>query len=138
MRTILKGLVPLAALAFSSQPALANGKSEGSMQVSATVPVACSLDTRSFTLSDNRDRVTGTLFESCNTNRGFQVLAMHRQLGQNEQVRVRYGNEESLLHPTGFSYIAMRAGARFGPVPVEIDAADIDQPIAISFSLTAV
>ncbi len=138
MRTILKLASVITAASLASSGALASDRSNGSFQVGAEIPVVCNLETESFVADEGATLVRGSMFEACNTNRGFQVIAMHRTLEDNERVSVRYGFERSDLHPTGFSYVATRSGARYGAVPVEIDARELNQPIAISFSLTAI
>lgn len=138
MRYTLASLVPLAAIVCAAQPAMAADRSSGAYQVSARIPVSCNLDADSLVAQEGASVITGTIFESCNTNRGFQVLATHRSLGAGESVRVRYAGDMSELNQTGISVVTLRSGARFGPVPVQIDAREIDRPIAISFSLIAV
>ncbi|MEL7445021.1 MAG: hypothetical protein AAGK02_04325 [Pseudomonadota bacterium] len=138
MRTTTKLCLAAAFAGLASQPAYASDKSSGSFQVGARIPVVCNLDTRSFVVEEEASIVRGAMFEACNTNRGFQVFATHRTLEDNERVRVRYGFEQSELHATGFSFVAMRSGARYGAVPVQIETLQLNQPISISFSLTAV
>ncbi|QFT76072.1 hypothetical protein [Erythrobacter sp. THAF29] len=138
MRYKVSALPAVVALACAAQPAMAADKSSGSYQVSARIPVSCNIDTRSIIAQGSASVVSGTVFEACNTNSGFQVIATHRSLGEDERVQVRYGSDFSELNQTGVSYVGQRWGARFGPVPVQIDARQVDAPIAISFSLIAV
>lgn len=138
MRTTLKLASAFTIASLVSGVAHASDRSNGSFRVGAQIPVVCNLETQSFVADGDSARVRGSMFEACNTNRGFQVIATHRTLDDNERVSVRYGFEHSELHPTGFSYVATRAGARYGAVPVEIDARELNQPISISFSLTAI
>ncbi len=138
MRQKIIYAMPIAAMMFAATPAMAGERAQGGFRVSAQVPVSCKIEPGVFSAQDDNEVVTGTLFEACNTNRGFSVIATHRELAVGERVRVRYGRDTSDLNPGGFSLVAMRAGARFGPVPVTIQTGDIAQPISISFALTAV
>ncbi|MEP0191732.1 MAG: hypothetical protein ABJP70_14030 [Erythrobacter sp.] len=138
MRTALKLASAITIASLASSAALASDRSNGSFQVGAEIPIVCNLETDTFIADQDASLVRGSMFEACNTNRGFQVIATHRTLEENERVSVRYGFERSDLHPTGFSYVATRAGARYGAVPVEIEARELNQPISISFSLTAI
>lgn len=138
MRFFAKAASPFAIAIFAVQPAHASDKSSGSFQVGARIPVVCTLETQSFRAEEGASVVTGSMFEACNTNRGFQVIATHRVLDEDERVRIRYGSSTAQLHPTGFSFVTTRAGARYGMVPVRIEPQQLNQPISISFSLSAV
>lgn len=138
MRSIVRITIPILAAAFAVQPAFASDKSSGSFQVGARIPVVCSLETQSFRAEDGAAIVTGSMFEACNTNRGFQVIATHRVLDEDERISIQYGSSMAQLQQSGFSFVTTRAGARFGPVPVRIEPQKINQPISISFSLSAV
>ncbi|MEM7781247.1 MAG: hypothetical protein AAF697_12735 [Pseudomonadota bacterium] len=138
MRLFVKAAISFATAMFAVQPALASDKSSGSFQVGARIPVVCTLETGTFRAEEGATVVTGSMFEACNTNRGFQIIATHRVLEQDERIRVRYGTSSAQLHPTGFSFVTTRSGARYGRVPVRIEPQQLNQPISISFSLSAV
>jgi len=140
MTNVAKAICALstATAAFVAAPALASDSSSGSAEVTASIPVSCNIETRDFELRNDNSTVSGSVFEACNTNRGFQIVASHRALADGEDIRVLYGFNISQLRREGMSPIAMRSGARFGAVPVQIRAPSIDQPIAISFSMIAI
>lgn len=140
MTTAARAITAMSTVAasFVAAPASASDSSSGSAAVTARIPVSCNIETRDFVLQSDNSAISGLVFEACNTNRGFQIVASHRALADGEDIRVLYGFNISQLRREGMSPIAMRSGARFGAVPVQIRAPSIDQPIAIRFSMIAI
>lgn len=128
----------LAASAIFATPAIAGESASGGFRISLNVPVVCDLDAQPFELDASGQHFVGQVQEFCNSNRGFQVFASHRMLEQDESISVDYGGSRSTLDLTGMSPVAFRSGARFGYVPVSIEATNLRAPIALEFGLTAI
>jgi len=125
-------------VATFAQPALANDSAEGAMRVSARVPALCMLTSATTIASEDRAVARSTIFEICNTNRGFQVVASHRPLAQGERADVTYDGLSTPLGQSGLSVVQFRQGARHGPVDVRVATEELQSPLAISFSMTPV
>ncbi|MGB3710544.1 MAG: hypothetical protein WA985_02530 [Erythrobacter sp.] len=125
-------------LAAMAQPALASDNSDSGMQVSARMPVLCAISSATAMASEDDAIARSTIFESCNTNRGFQIVAFHRPLADGEQANVTYDGQRTNLERTGFSMVQFRQGARHGPVDVEVATQQLRAPLAISFAMTPV
>jgi len=125
-------------IATVSQPALADEAADSSIRVSATVPALCSLSGSSVQVTVDDQVATSTFFESCNTNRGFQVMALHRPLTNGEAASVTYDGARVPLEAEGFSQVQFRQGARHGPVDVRIATERLSAPLAVSFAMTPV
>ena len=137
MRLLFLFSAAIGGLVFAA-PAQAGGSDSGGFRISLTIPVACDLEANDFFLDPNSGTVVGEVAESCNSNRGFQILASHRPLAENEAVDVNYGTQQASLDGSGLSAIAFRYGARHGSVPVSITPVRLVEAISVSFSLTAV
>ncbi len=122
----------------TSQPAFARDNADAGMQVSARIPAMCSLSSSTTIASESQSIATSRFFESCNTNRGFQVVASYRPLVEGEQADVTYDGLSSSLEASGFSLVQFRQGARHGPVDVEVATEQLQSPLAISFAMTPV
>jgi hypothetical protein len=121
-----------------TSPGHAAGHTEGSFSLSVRVPEACDIEAMGFQAQAGSGLVVGQVMEACNHNKGFQILASHRSLAEQERVDVDYGGVLTHLDRSGLSPIAFRAGPRFGAVPVKIAAHNLTQVLQVSFSLTAV
>jgi hypothetical protein len=108
------------------------------MRVSARIPVVCTISAPQLVAQQSSEIVTGTLFESCNTNRGFLIMASHRPLEQGEAASIYYDGQRSDLEAGGLSLVQSRFGARHGPVQVSVGTESLSAPIAISFAVTPV
>lgn len=122
----------------SATPALASKNATGGFAIAVRVPEFCDLQANDFVADQQSTRVVGQVLETCNHNRGFQILASHRPLEIGEEVDVTYGNDRAQLDRSGLSPIAFRAGARHGSVPVAISTEGLTRTLQVSFSLTAV
>jgi len=131
-------LAAAAMAAVTSQPAVAGERSSTGMRVSVRIPPVCSLSSAPVIVLEGEQAAVSTFFESCNTNRGFQILAIHRPLEASELATVSYDQFESRLQPAGLSMIQFRHGARHGPVSVRVSADELTAPLAVSFAMTPV
>jgi hypothetical protein len=134
--------VGLSALAMGlastvASPAQAAAGATGGFNISLVVPAICDLSMPDFVAVEDGHVVTGEVQEFCNSSNGFQVIASHRPLTSNEVVEVDFDGESATLSEGGVSSIALRSGARFGPVPFRIDATHLEGSLAVSFSLIA-
>ena len=137
MRNLIAGAVTMIAAA-SGNAGWANETVEGHAHISATVPVVCSIEADSFSLDMESGAVVGTIFEFCNSGRGYQVIANHRPLSAGEFVEVRYGRDRAQLQRSGISPISLLPEARLRSQQVIIETGHLDARLNLSFSLTAV
>lgn len=135
--TLRNASLLVSALALSA-PVMASDSSSDPMFISARVAASCGLQGAPVAVSETDRRVDGTVLESCNTNRGFQVFASHRALGAGEAASIRYDGIRRDLSRSGISTIGFRAGARHGHVPVSIEASELDEALVVSFAMTPV
>lgn len=135
-----KSYMILAGLAFALTPgsAMAATSSEGGFNISLYVPVVCDLDSTDFQFDPSQNEVVGQVYEYCNSSRGFQVVASHRPLETSEIVEVGYGDQHSMLEPSGFSTVAFRSGPRLSAVPVRIRASGLESQLSVAFAVTAI
>ena len=136
MRSIVT-TIAIATCLVSAVPANAGETASGSARVTARVPEVCDLSAATFTVSGNR-QVSGSLFEYCNSNRGYQVLATHRRLQTNERAFVNYAGRNTELSTSGLSSVAFRSGQRVETVEVVIDARELAEPITVAFTMAAI
>jgi len=122
---------------FSAMPAAALAQDNaGSFQVSATVPEYCEINATEILTADGDGMVTGSVFESCNTQEGFQVVASHRPLEGNEWVAFNYAGNVRYLKSSGWSEVANRSGAKYGERPISVSYTSLAAPLAINLTVT--
>lgn len=119
-------------------PMGAHAEEDGGFAITMDVPVVCDLDANTFSLDRSRNMVTGTVREFCNSAIGFQVMAGHRPLQNNERVEVSYDGYASSLDASGVSIVSFRSGARSESVPVTIRTENVTEQISVSFAITAI
>lgn len=130
-------LAVVAASITLASPGYAAGQT-GAATLSVRVPESCDIQASDFQAQVGSGLVEGQVTEVCNHNKGFQILASHRSLSENERVDVDYGGVLVHLDRSGLSPIAFRAGPRFSSVPVTIATHNLTEGLHVSFSLTAV
>jgi len=118
-----------------SSPALAQDGS-GSFEVNVRVPEYCEINAPQILTTDGDGMVTGSVFESCNTQDGFQVVASHRPLQGNEWVAFNYAGNVRYLKQSGWSEVANRAGAKYGERPIAVSYTSLAAPLAINLTVT--
>jgi hypothetical protein len=126
----------VAAIAAIPSPVLAEDTS-GSLQVSAYVPEYCEVNAPQILAAEGDGMVTGAVFESCNTQDGFQVVASHRPLAANEWVAFNYAGNVRYLQSSGWSEVANRGGAKHGERPISVSYTSLSAPLAINLTVTA-
>lgn len=132
------GLLLLATAALTAPLGELSAKeASGSAVITAHVPAVCEIATDNFVATDD-GTVTGSVLEYCNTSTSYQIIATHRPLASSETAEIRYGQERTFLRQTGLTAVAMRFGQRFERVGVEIQTQELAEPLAVSFSVTAV
>lgn len=129
----------IATLAFTASPSFALAENAGSQpfQVTARVPEYCEISASPVLTSSGNGVAGGTVFESCNTQEGFQVVASHRPLESGETVAFTYAGHTSYLHSDGWSQVANRTGARYGVRPISVHYSGLMTPLAISLTITS-
>lgn len=127
----------IAAAAVTAWPtfALANEPSQ-SFNVRVHVPEYCEINASTLFTSDGDGFASGTVFESCNTQEGFQVVASHRPLEEDEAVAFNYAGQLSYLRLDGWSQVANRTGAKFGTRPIGVQYSRLATPLAINLTIT--
>jgi hypothetical protein len=130
--TILALVVGIAGL---PTVALAQNRT-GSFEVSVHVPEVCEINASEVFAGSGDGVVTGSVFESCNSQAGFQIVASHRPLERSETAIFTYANDVRALHASGWSMVANRAGAQHGARPISLRHAALSAPLAINLTIT--
>ena len=138
MSKIMISLAVVAAAMASSAPAFAAGQANGSMKVTLRIQESCGLSAETFALDPQTSEVRGSILEYCNASRCYQVLASHRPLEDGETVQLDFDSANSQLSASGLSPLSIRSGPRFGRVPVVVRSENLQAPIALSLSMTAI
>lgn len=129
-----------AAIAFSAAlfPAVvaAQGQSRDSFRISVVVPEFCEVRASPVLIDAPSGRASTTIFESCNIQDGFQIVANHRELDRRERVAISYAGQATLLNASGWSPITNRVGAKHGVLPINIRYAGLEAPLALNFAVT--
>jgi len=115
--------------------ALAQNRS-GSFEITVTVPEVCEINTSEVFAASGDGVVTGSVFESCNTQAGFQIVASHRPLERDEVATFTYANDVRSLHSSGWSMVANRVGAQYGVRPISLHHTSLSAPLAINLTIT--
>ena len=130
-----------AAMAFAvacSTAAQANTDHSAGFAISANVPEVCQLESSVLPVDVLNQTARGTVFEMCNSSRGFRVIASYRPLGDGEEVEFDYGGDIQELDSSGMSDVAQRGGPSVRNVPVAIRANGLAQNLAISLGIAAI
>ena len=127
-------------IALASVPSVAHAAAERSagLSISLEIPEICHIEAPELVVDANRNSATGSVFEICNSGRGFRVLASHRNLADGENVEVTYGGEKRQLNASGVSDVATRQGPTLEQVPLEIKTEGLAQPLVVSFGLAVI
>jgi hypothetical protein len=134
----LYGATALVSMAFASTAAMAAESGKSSFDVRVTVPEYCEINGSTMLTSEGDGFASGSVFESCNTQEGFQVIASHRPLEANEAVAFNYAGELTYLRNDGWSQVANRTGAKFGFRPISIRYSALATPLAINLTITTI
>ncbi|RJF93371.1 hypothetical protein [Sphingomonas cavernae] len=124
-----------AALAGAT-PAFAAETASGSFAVRLVVPERCEINSSPLLVSEGNGFQTGSVFESCNVQEGFQVVANYRQLAANEHVLFSYAGTTRQLGAHGWTQVANRTGAKFGTRPISVQHSGLTEPLAINLTIT--
>jgi hypothetical protein len=107
-----------------------------SFEVRTRVAAYCEINASPVLTAEGDGLVTGSVFESCNTQEGFQVVASHRPLAHNEWVAFEYAGQVHYLDASGWSEVANRAGAQHGARPISVRYTSLTTPLAINLTVT--
>lgn len=132
------GAVALVSMVFASSAAMAADGGKASFDIRVTVPEYCEINASTVLTSDGNGFASGSVFESCNTQEGFQVIASHRPLEANEAVAFNYAGELTYLRDDGWSQVANRTGAKFGMKPISVRYTALTTPLAINLTITTI
>ena len=136
MMRMFAQLALVATFAASTTPALAQ-EGAGSFEVNVRVPEYCEINAPQVLVADGDGMVAGSVFESCNTQDGFQVVASHRPLESTEWVAFSYAGNTRYLSRTGWSEVANRSGAKYGERQISVRYTSLTAPLAINLTVTA-
>lgn len=124
--------------AACSTAAHANSDNSGGFALSAFVPEVCQIESSIIAVDVLDQTAHGTVFEMCNSGRGFRVIASYRTLGEGEEVEFDYGGDVRELDSSGMSDLAQHGGPVVRNVPVTIRASGLAQNLAISLGIAAI
>lgn len=129
----------MATVAISSFPTAGwAAEPSQSFDIRLRVPEYCEINASTLLASEGNGFATGTVFESCNTQEGYQVIASHRPLESSEAVAFNYAGELSYLRNDGWSQVANRTGAKFGIKPISVQYSALSTPLAINLTITTI
>jgi hypothetical protein len=130
----------IAILVAVALPTAAHANADGSagVRISLVVPEVCQIDSSAIHIDASGGTASGTVFEMCNSGRGFRVMASHRMIAEGEQVQIDYAGQVHQLDRSGISDVAQRNGPTVGDVPVRIRANGLVQNLAISLGLAVI
>lgn len=138
MRTSISITALFIAAGVFSTAAHGNTDANTGVQISLVVPEVCQIESSAITVDASGESASGTVFEMCNTGRGFRVIASHRALIGGEQAQITYDGEIRQLDSSGFSDVAYRSGPMLGDVPVTIQTNGLVQNLSVSLGLTII
>lgn len=127
----------LATLTAAPSVALAEPNGSQSIRVSARVSAHCEINVAPILAPSGAGVVNASVFESCNSQDGFQVAASYRALAPGEAVQVSYAGQTTTLHQDGWSEVANRTGATYGARPLDIQYRGLATPLAINLTVTS-
>lgn len=134
----MRRLIVIAAAAACPAAAYASTEGTGGFPVSAYVPEVCEIESSALVVDAFGQNAYGTVFEMCNSGRGFRVLASYRALGEGEKVELDYGGDVRRLDPSGMTDVAQHTGAILRNVPVAVRTSGLQQDLAISLAFAAI
>lgn len=105
-------------------------------RVQLRVPEYCEISASPILIEETQGRTSGSIFESCNVQEGFQVVATHRELRLEESVAVNYDGIPAQLSRSGTSLVANRIGAKFGNRLLAFDYRRLEAPLIINLTIT--
>lgn len=137
---MLRSLKFTAPLAFAVTTIGANAAGEGStgLQVRVTVPEVCEVQLSGPLVTMGTATASAQVIEMCNSQRQFRVIAAHRALEEDEQVRVNYGGEVNELHSSGVSNLALVHGPALRTVPISVHSIGLASALVISIGMAAI
>jgi hypothetical protein len=138
MRAIKFAVAAVIVSVAHAAPAWAEDRDSIGFNISLTVPEICQIETASVLIDQPTGAAVSSVFEMCNTSRGFRVMASHRTLASGEQVQINYAGQLAELDASGISDVAARDGPVVGAVPIMVQASGLTQGIAISLGIIAI
>ena len=134
----LFSVIALVSAAFAGTAAMAAESGKAAFDVRVTIPEYCEINASTLLTSEGDGFASGSVFESCNTQEGFQVIASHRPLEANEAVAFNYAGVATYLREDGWSQVANRTGAKFGMRPISVRYSALVSPLAINLTITTI
>ena len=134
----MRQYIAIIAAAALPTAAHANTEASGGLRVSLVIPEMCQIEASTITVDATGDSASGTVFEMCNSGRGFRVMASQRTLFEGEQAQISYAGQVHQLDSSGISEIANRQGPVVAQVPVSVQTSGLVQNLAISLGLAVI
>lgn len=131
-------LIGTAVAVFAVLPASAAAQESAGLRISLNIPEVCQIETSTITVDESGRAASGSVFEMCNSGRGFRVMASHRTLSSGEEVEISYAGKTSQLDSSGLSDVAYRSGPTVGQVPVLIQSTGLLQNLTISLGMAII
>jgi hypothetical protein len=123
---------------LAATPAVAEETASAGFRISLQVPEVCELEVPQIDLALDQQEAGASVFEMCNSTRGFSLLASHRPLETSENVQISYGGNTAELSATGMSLIGTRHGPSVGNVPLFVRAAHLSAALSINLAMTVI
>ena len=138
MRTIA-GFIAISGLGLVlATPAAASDRSSSGVRISLTVPEVCEIRAPAIAVDETDGVATGSIFEMCNSGRAFRIIASHRALSDDEDVRITYAGKTRRLEASGTSHVADRSGPSARAVPIMVRPDRLNGSLAISLGIIAI
>lgn len=123
------GLVML----ISAPAAMAQGRSGGTYNLRATVPVACWVQPASQVIAATD--AGGSVIEACNSPGGFTVSAFYRPLALNEKAHMIYDGSRLDLAKSGQQLLRMSSMATIRTIDYRFEEVDLETPLVLSLTI---
>lgn len=126
-----------AALAATLVPAIASATDmgRGTFNLSATVPVACWVQTQRGEGLIDAAQSTGEVVEACNSTRGYQVSAAYRPLNGGERATLRYADRVIRLPAGGDAMLRRASMAQIRTVSYAFEDVQLQAPLILALSI---
>jgi hypothetical protein len=136
MRTARYILIAAGGICTFGSAALASAPASQGFRIQVQIPEYCEISASPILVSEENGLAVGSVFESCNIQEGFQVLASYRELLTTEAVAFTYAGHRTTLNKAGASQVANRVGAKFGNRPIAVQYQGLSSPLAINLTIT--
>lgn len=141
----------LATFISASLVVTTNAAAENSARVTLDLQSVVEMDCRVIVQTDdaleqeptnftalNAGNISGVAHEKCNSPRGYFISAYYRNLADDEDIIITYGDLKKRLDASGATFLTSIPSAGERRTPFAISAGKIEDSLTIHFILTAV